>query len=258
MEVGELMECYNDFAYIYDELIAEDVNYKTWCNTIIDICNDLNIEKRDYLDLACGTGNFSSYIGKNFAFTTAVDLSSSMLSVADEKLKEEGIRSKVVCQDICNLSLNKKFDLITCGLDSTNYIIEEKNLKSYFKGVSQHLRENGIFIFDVNTEYKIKEVLGNNSFNYNEDDVVYIWENILQDDVVTMELTFFVKKGQVYERFDETHIERAYSESYLESCIKEVGMKVEKKLNCYEDKLIDDKTERIAFVIRKDEKSDDR
>ena len=186
MEVGELMECYNDFAYIYDELIAEDVNYKTWCDTIIDICNDLNIEKRDYLDLACGTGNFSSYIGKNFAFTTAVDLSSSMLSVADEKLKEEGIRSKVVCQNICNLSLNKKFDLITCGLDSTNYIIEEKNLKSYFKGVSQHLRENGIFIFDVNTEYKIKEVLGNNSFNYNEDDVVYIWENVLQDDVVTM------------------------------------------------------------------------
>ena len=245
-------------AKVYDELIYEDVNYENIAEYALSKCDKYNINKEMYLDLACGTGNVGVHVGKSFKENYFVDLSQDMLIEADKKLREHRVRGKIVCQDMCELGLNRKFDLITCGLDSTNYIIEEKKLKSYFKGVSQHLRENGIFIFDVNTEYKIKEVLGNNSFNYNEDDVVYIWENVLQDDVVTMELTFFVKKGQVYERFDETHIERAYSESYLESCIKEAGMKVEKKLNCYEDKLIDDKTERITFVIRKDEKSDDR
>lgn len=246
------MECYNDFASIYDELISEDIDYEKWSNRIMELCHENHVERRNYLDLACGTGNFTAHIGKHFVFTTAVDLSSSMLSIADEKLKEENIRAKVVCQNICNLKLNKQFDLITCGLDSTNYIVDEVSLKNYFKSVHSHLKEDGIFIFDVNTEYKIKEVLGNNTFNYNEDDVVYIWENTLDGDIVTMDLTFFVKKGQVYHRFDEVHRERGYSEATLEKYSKEAGFTILEKLNCYGDDIIDNETERITYVLRKD------
>lgn len=245
------MGCYNDFASIYDELIEEDINYEKWADKILDICDKNDVCRRNYLDLACGTGNFTSYIGKNFIFTTAIDLSPSMLSVADEKLKEEGIRAKVLCQDISNFKVGKKFDLITCGLDSTNYLIEDGQVQKCFESVASHLNENGLFIFDVNTEYKIKTILGNNTFNYDCDDVVYIWENTLEDNIVTMDLTFFVKKGQVYERFDETHIERAYSESELESYINLAGMSVINKMNAYTNNEINSKTERITFVCRK-------
>lgn len=245
------MGCYNDFASIYDELIEEDINYEKWADKILDICDKNDVCRRNYLDLACGTGNFTSYIGKNFIFTTAIDLSPSMLSVADEKLKEEGIRAKVLCQDISNFKVGKKFDLITCGLDSTNYLTEDGQVQKCFESVASHLNENGLFIFDVNTEYKIKTILGNNTFNYDCDDVVYIWENTLEDNIVTMDLTFFVKKGQVYERFDETHIERAYSESELESYINLAGMSVINKMNAYTNNEINSKTERITFVCRK-------
>ncbi len=245
------MECYNDFASIYDELINEDIDYKDWSDKVIEICKFYNVGKRDYLDLACGTGNLTALIGKNFIFTTAIDLSEQMLSIADEKLKEENIKSKVVCQDICYFDLKKQFDLITCGLDSTNYIIEDEKLEQYFMSVNKHLKDDGIFIFDVNTEYKIKNILGNNIFNYDNEDVVYIWENELEDDIVNMYLTFFVKRGQVYYRFDEHHRERAYSESLLENNIVEAGFVIEKKLNCYGTATIDENTERITYVLRK-------
>lgn len=248
------MECYNDFAVIYDELISEDINYEQWSSSIIDICDKYKVEKRNYLDLACGTGNLTAEIGKNFMFTTAVDLSPSMLSIADEKIKEKKIRGRVACQDICNLKLDKKFDLITCGLDSTNYILEEDSLKGYFEGVYNHLKDNGIFIFDVNTEYKIKEVLGNNTYNYDNGDVLYIWENNLEGDVVTMELTFFVKEGQVYRRIDETHRERCYSDEKLIGYSKGVGFEIVEKLNSYGDSPIDSYCERITYVLRKDVK----
>lgn len=245
------MECYNDFASIYDELINEDIDYKHWSDKVIEICKFYNVGKRDYLDLACGTGNLTALIGKNFIFTTAIDLSEQMLSIADEKLKEENIKSKVVCQDICYFDLKRQFDLITCGLDSTNYIIEDEKLKQYFMSVNKHLKDDGIFVFDVNTEYKIKKVLGNNIFNYDNEDVVYIWENELEDDIVNMYLTFFVKRGQVYYRFDEHHRERAYSESLLENNIVEAGFVIEQKLNCYGTAPIDENTERITYVLRK-------
>lgn len=245
------MDCYNDFADIYDELINEDINYKSWADKIIEICKEYKVGRRDYLDLACGTGNFTKLIGKNFIFTTAIDLSEYMLSIADEKLKAEGIKAKVMCQDICNFNLKKQFDLITCGLDSTNYIVEDQKLKLYFMSVNKHLKDDGIFIFDINTDYKIKHVLENNVFNYDSEDVVYIWENRLQEDVVDMYLTFFVKKGQVYHRFDEHHRERAYSDNKIEKFIDEAGLFIEKKLNCYEETAIDENTERITYVLRK-------
>ncbi|MEG1254750.1 class I SAM-dependent methyltransferase [Clostridium sp.] len=245
------MECYNDFANIYDELVNEDIDYKSWADKIIEICGESNVVKRDYLDLACGTGNLAVPIGKKFIFTTVVDLSKEMLSIADEKLKENNIKAKVCCQDICDLNLKKQFDLITCGLDSTNYITDDLKLKQYFMSVNKHLKENGIFIFDINTEYKIKNILGNNNFNYDNEEVVYIWENQLEDDVVNMYLTFFVKKGQVYYRFDEHHRERAYSQEFLESIMSESGLIVEKKLNCYGLEPIDDNTERITYIVRK-------
>ena len=47
------------------------------------------------------------------------------------------------------LSLNRKFDLITSVLDSTNYITDIEGLKKYFKGVYDHLKDDGIFIFDI-------------------------------------------------------------------------------------------------------------
>ena len=242
---------YGEFAKIYDELINEDINYDEMVDCILRICNENNIEFNDYLDIACGTGNVTVRIAKHFKNIYGVDLSEDMLREAFDKLKSERIKGKIICQDMTELSLNRKFDLITSVLDSTNYVTDIDGLKNYLKGVYEHLKDDGLFIFDVNSYYKLSEILGNNIYTYSEEDVFYTWENVFEDDLLSMFLTFFVKKGELYERFEEEHLERAYKESQLESILEELDFKVINKFDGYSNDNVQANSERIVYVVKK-------
>ena len=208
---------YGEFANIYDELIYEDIDYEKVSDKIIELCNNNEISFDDYLDLACGTGNVAINVAKYFKNTYAVDLSDDMLNVAFKKFKENKIKAKVICQDMCELQLNNKFNLVTCVLDSTNYLTEDGDIETYFERVYNHLKDKGLFIFDINSYYKLSEILGNNIYTYSSEDVFYTWENSFEDEVLNMFLTFFVKNKQdLYERFEEEHFERAYTEEFIE------------------------------------------
>jgi SAM-dependent methyltransferase len=245
------MDCYKEFAHIYDELINKDIDYEKWANTILNICKEQNLDKSDYLDLGCGTGNLTEQIVSNFDNTWAVDLSYEMLTEAENKMRNKGKKVKFICQDITELNLNRRFDLITCCLDSTNYILDETEVQKYFKCVFNHLKDNGVFIFDINSYYKLTKILGNNIYNYDDENVTYIWENHLEDEIVDMYLTFFVKEGDFYRRFDEEHSERAYEFEKVKQLLCEVGFQVIRTMDNYEDKDITNATERIVYIVKK-------
>ena len=242
---------YGEFAKIYDELINEDINYDEMVKRILDICNLHNLELNDYLDIACGTGNITIRIAKYFKNIYGVDLSEDMLREAFDKFKKEKIKGKIICQDMTELSLNREFDLITSVLDSTNYITDINGLQEYFKGVYNHLKSNGLFIFDVNSYYKLSEILGNNIYTYSEEEVFYTWENVFEEDLLSMFLTFFVKKGELYERFEEEHLERAYTEQQLEKELEKANLEVIAKFDGYTDNYVQANTERIVYVVKK-------
>lgn len=242
---------YGEFAKIYDELINQDINYKDISKRILEIAKANNINMEDYLDLACGTGNVGVELFDKFKNIYMVDLSEDMLSEAQNKFLDKKKPCRVVCQDMTELNLMHEFDLITCVLDSTNYILEDEGIESYFKGVRQHLKDEGIFIFDINSYYKLKEILGNNTYVYNEEDIFYSWENYFEDNIVSMFLSFFIKKGNLYERFDEEHEERAYKQEEIENLLKISGFKIINKYNGYSSEDVTDKSERIVYVTKK-------
>ena len=243
---------YGEFANIYDELIYEDINYNKVAEKIIDLCTENTINFEDYLDLACGTGNVAIKVAKYFKNTYAVDLSDDMLNIAFDKFKKNKITAKVICQDMCELRLNKKFNLITSVLDSTNYITEDEDLLEYFRKVYEHLKEDGLFIFDINSYYKLSTILGNNIYTYSSDEIFYTWENSFEEEVLNMFLTFFVKQDNgLYEKFEEEHFERAYKESYIEQVLEECGFKLIKKFEGYSEKKVDEDSERILYVVGK-------
>ncbi|AGF57150.1 MULTISPECIES: class I SAM-dependent DNA methyltransferase [Clostridium] len=243
---------YKEFATIYDELIYEDINYDKIAEKVVNLCKENNVNFDNYLDLACGTGNVAIKVAKYFNSLYAVDLSDEMLNMAFEKFKKNKIKAKVICQDMSELSLNKKFDLITSVLDSTNYITETEALENYFLKVNEHLSENGLFIFDINSYYKLSTVLGNNIYTYSSDDVFYTWENSFEDDIVNMFLTFFVKQeNNLYEKFEEEHFERAYSEEYIEDILKKCQFKILNKFEGYSNEKVKENSERILYVVGK-------
>lgn len=245
------MSSYNKMAKVYDQLINEDINYKDIADFLLDVAKKENIKFNSYLDLACGTGNVGIHLIKEFNDAYFVDLSYDMLTEVEQKLRENKASAKIICQDMCELALTKKFNLISCVLDSTNYILDNDDLKAYFEGVYNHLEDDGVFVFDINSYYKLSEVLGNNIYTYDNEEIFYTWENIFEDDIVEMNLTFFVRDKYLYERFDETHEERAYTEAEIEEIFKSVGFNMIAKYDGYTNNEVKNNTERILYILKK-------
>ena len=244
------MECYKEFARIYDELINNDINYLNFGKFILETCEKYCVNKENYLDLACGTGNLTVNLFDSFKLSFGVDMSMEMLTEAEKKVRNNSCKPKFICQDICKLDINNSFDLITCCLDSINYITEKESLKELFLKVRQHLKPGGLFIFDINSYYKIKNILGNNIFTYDTEEVFYVWENRFEDEIVDMYLSFFIKEGETYHRVDEEHSERAYSTEFIIDQLEEAGLECIELLDNYKQKEITDETERIVLVVR--------
>jgi SAM-dependent methyltransferase len=155
-------------------------------------------------------------------------------------------------QDMREFELYGTVDAVLCLMDSINYVTSERDVKKVFKLVKNYLNPDGIFIFDINSEYKLENVLGNNVFYDVDEEITYIWQNSYKKKtgLCEFDLTFFIKEGEYYRKYDEQHVERAYAIDELKVIAEEVGLEV---LGVYDDlslKKPDDESERIFFVCK--------
>lgn len=245
------MDAYMEFAQIYDELM-DDVNYGSWMNFIKSTLRTYNKKPYDVLEMGCGTGNFTELLCREGYNVTAFDISEDMLSIAYNKL--DSYRNiQLLNQDMMEFSINKEFDMIISVCDSINYIIDYSELIKTFDNVYSHLKPGGIFIFDVNSYYKLKNIIGNNTFVEDREDVFYVWENEYDEMNNTCEfyITFFVKEQGLYKRFDELHVEKAYTLSELENALSQSGFSIIKVFNGYSSEPINNKAERLTYLAIK-------
>jgi len=144
-----------------------------------------------------------------------------MLNVATQKAKTSGLDVKWVNLDMLDLELNHRVDFITCVCDGVNYI-SQKDLQKFFDSVYNCLNEGGKFVFDISSRYKLEEILGNNLFCEDYDDVTYIWSNSLGDGYVDMDIDFFEKiEGDTYRRIEESHRQYIHEVGIIKTCLKQ-------------------------------------
>lgn len=242
---------YLKFAKIYDKLIY-DVDYDKIVAFINTEREKSKLNGRQLLELGCGTGNITSKLnGYNII---AIDNSEEMLALAREKsFARRNIR--YLHGDIRDFSLNKKVDMAIAVLDVFNYITAYEDLLKVFSLVYEHLNKDGLFIFDINSAYKISEFIGDNVFSDEVDDTVYVWQGSYDEETKINEylLTFFQNvQGNIYERFDEAHRERAYSLDEMYKGLEQVGFSDIRVYDSYSYKEVSDSTLRLTFVARKD------
>ena len=242
------MNIYNKFAKVYDELM-NDFDYEEWFNYIEDIFKKYKKNPKNILEMACGTGNLSYQFVENGYKLTCFDLSDEMLSQADDKLK--GYRNvKIFKQNMIDFNFKEKFESVISICDSINYILKKEELVDTFKNVYEHLEDGGIFIFDINSYYKVKNILGNNIFIEDREDIFYSWENSFdrESNICDFYLTFFMRENEVYKRFDEHHRERAYTIGEVLEALKIAGFKTNHIYDCFTFDTPIEKTERINFI----------
>lgn len=246
------MNRYGKFSKVYDSLMA-DFDYEKWFKYIEDIFIRYDKNPNSVLEMACGTGNLSKHLAKARYDLTCFDISEDMLSYAYEKLRRYK-NVEIMRQDMIAFDINKSFDAVLSICDSINYISDKDDLEKAFQNVYDHLKEGGIFIFDINSYFKLKHVIGNNTFVEDSEEVFYVWENFYDNkkDICEFYLTFFFKKNErEYERFDEEHIEKAYKVSEIIETLNKAGFKDIDVYKGFTFEGIKDDTERINFVAIK-------
>lgn len=223
------MSGYSVFARYYDSLTS-NIDYgkrADYFHSIIKLFKktDGNI----LLDLACGTGSISEEMAKRGYDVIGVDNSDEMLGIALNKKFETMLNIQYLCQDMRSLNLYGSVDVTICALDSINHLKKISDVKKVFRNVALFSEPDALFVFDVNTLHKHRNILANNTFTYETDNVFCVWENTLirETDEVKMNLEFFeLEENGMYSRSSDSFSEMAYSEKSIELTLKECGFDI--------------------------------
>lgn len=244
-------KCYGTFASLYDTL-TYDVDYNARTDYVEKLFKKhSDIPVSSVLDLACGTGSVSMILSDKGYEVIGVDSSAEMLA---EAAKKQGDRDILFLQqEMKNFELYGTVDAAVCLLDSVNYVIDEDDLLSCFKWVNNYLNPGGVFVFDINTKYKLENVLAGNIFNDEHSDVFYSWENYYDDEenICEFEINFFVKNGNTFNRINEIHYERAYTDGEIKKLLKKAGLEL---LAVYDDMTElapHKKSEKVFYVAKR-------
>ena len=239
------MNSYVDFARIYDKLMHKDINYERIADYIENIFTLYGISPDLVCDLACGTGNVTIPLAKRGYDMTAIDISEDMLNIA--RSKSEGLDILYLNQNIASLDLYGTMGAFTCMIDGINYILSPKALLNMFTRIKKCFSDPGaLFIFDISTRHKLKHTIGSSTLVYPGRNIFYTWQNryIRGKNISDMFLTFFVRSGKNYRRFEERHLQHAYSVSELRNLLGRAGFS---NIDTYK-----------AFTFEKPVETDDR
>ncbi len=243
------MSSYETLAESYD-LFTSDVDYKLWADYYEEIFACHNIKPEMILDLACGTGTLSVELAKRGYDMTSVDASPDMLAVAMQKAEELENRPLFLCQTMEELDLYGTVDAAICALDSLNYLLSPDALNATFDRLKFFVRPGGIVIFDVNTDAKFKRMDGM-SYIRDEEDHFCAWSADYKDKICHMTMDIFDRIGDMWQRSEEEHIERAHSDEEIEKAITNADFKLVARYDELSFDEATDKSERVFWVIER-------
>lgn len=253
------MEAYTSFAAVYDTFM-DNVPYEEWGEYLHGLLAENGIEGGLVLDLGCGTGTMTEYLANLGYDMIGVDNSEDMLDIALEKKEKSGHDILYLCQDMREFELYGTVRSIISICDSLNYITEPEELQQVFRLADNYLDSDGVFIFDFNTEYKYRKVLGDCTIAESRDECSFIWDNYYyeEEQINEYELSLFVRdeessqSGQdIYRRYQETHFQRGYTLEEMKELLEAAGMRFLAAYDAFTKDVPKEESERIYIIAGK-------
>lgn len=247
------MEAYTSFAEVYDTFM-DNVPYEEWAEYLAELLREYDIEDGLVLDLGCGTGSLTEILATKGYDMIGADGSAEMLEIAMEKKAQSDHDILYLLQDMREFELYGTVRAVVSVCDCVNYITDEKELEQVFRLVNNYLDPEGIFIFDFNTEYKYKEILGEQTIAEDREDCSFIWDNYYYEDesMNEYELTLFIKEqdSNLYRKYQEMHYQKAYTLDAMRELIEWSGLEFVTAYDAYTRKAPTETSERICVVAR--------
>lgn len=246
------MDAYTGFAAVYD-LFMDNIPYEEWCAYLTGILKDHGVKDGLVLDLGCGTGKLTRLLAKAGYDMIGVDYSEDMLEIAMEHQARDGGEILYLLQDMREFELYGTVGAVVSICDSMNYLMEYDDLVQVCALVNNYLDPGGIFVFDLNTPYKYREVLGEQTIAENRDEGSFIWENYYDEEEAVNEydLTLFIREEDGrYRRYEETHYQRSYDLETVREALLEAGMEYVTAYDAFTREPPKADSERIYVVAR--------
>ncbi len=221
------MEGYTALADCYDRLMT-GADYAGWADRIGELLRRNGIADGSLLlELGCGTGSMTLELARRGWDMTALDLSPDMLMCARAKLAEAGYGDALLlCRDMRDFELYGSMAGAVCVLDGINYLTDPRGLRRCFRNVHAYLDCGGLFLFDVNTPYKFREVFARRDYLLEGEGVYCGWRNGYDPGTGLCEFSLSIfKEGRdgTWRRYDETQYERCYGRRALTSALESAG-----------------------------------
>ncbi|MCI9228039.1 MAG: class I SAM-dependent methyltransferase [Dorea sp.] len=223
------MQAYTNFAEVYD-IFMDNIPYEEWAEYLDEILKEYHIPNNMVLELGCGTGNMTELLADKGYDMIGVDNSEIMLEIAMEKRLKSGHDILYLLQDMQAFELYGTVGGIVSVCDSINYVTDERELKEVFSLVNNYLDPRGIFVFDFNTEYKYRELLGDRVIAEEREECSFIWDNYYnaEDKMNEYQLTLFVQskeEPELYRKYQEVHYQKAYTLEKIKTLIEKAGLR---------------------------------
>ena len=224
------MEAYSSFAQVYD-LFMDNVPYEEY-----------QVTDGTVVELGCGTGKMTRLLADAGYDMVGVDNSAEMLEIAGERQEEEE-RNDILylLQDMRELELFGNIRAVVSVCDSMNYIMEPEDLKKVFGLVKEYLAEDGVFIFDLNTVHKYRDLMGECTISENREESSFIWENYFYEDEMVNEydLTLFI-----------LHYQKAYELEQVKELLLQAGMEFVAAYDAFTHDPVTAESERMYIIAR--------
>lgn len=246
------MDAYTGFASVYD-MFMDNIPYEEWCGYLTSLLREYGAGEGILLDLGCGTGSLTELLAKQGYDMIGVDFSEDMLQIAMEKRVQSRLPILYLQQDMREFELYGTVRAVVSICDSMNYILEYEDLVQVFRLVNNYLDPRGVFIFDLNTEYKYREILGQSTIAEDREESSFIWDNDYDEEerINEYDLTLFIREeGELYRKYQETHFQRAYSLEEVKAAIEEAGMEFVTAYDAFTREMPKETSERIYVVAR--------
>lgn len=246
------MEAYMSFAKVYD-IFMDNVPYGEWSEYLHELLTEYGIEDGIVLDLGCGTGNLTEELAGFGYDMIGVDASPDMLEIAMDKRVQSGYDILYLLQDMREFELYGTVRAVVSACDCVNYITDPEELTDVFRLVNNYLDPAGIFVFDFNTEYKYRELLGDRTIAEDREECSFIWDNFYDEEngINEYELTLFIREeDDRYRKYQETHFQKAYTLEQMKDFLATAGMEYITAYDAYTKEPPHPESERICVVAR--------
>ncbi len=248
-----MREAYSVLARFYD--LCMEADYDQWASYLLDLCRDHHHVPGSIVDLGCGTGNLTIPLAEQGYRLTGVDRSWAMIAEAKRKASVLGLEIPFYVADLREVRLSGvTFDTAISACDVLNYLPTEEDLAQAFATVFQLLASGGMWLFDLNPEWRLREVYGDQSYADLQEDFAFFWDNSFDATagVCTMDLTFFVQVPDgSYKRITERHRQRVWLPEQMERLCADHGFRLLGAYDFLTSDPLSPEGERWQFVAQK-------